>query len=146
MKKNILVFALGGVMALTCFSATAQENEKASEARKEVAEATKDLKEAKTDSAADYQKFKKEAQLNIKGNQIRIAKLKTKETSGSKEIRAKYHKKVLILEQKNNQLENRLKKSDSTKTTMWGSFKRHFSHDMEELGEEFKDLSANNTK
>ena len=146
MKKNILTFALTGVMAMTAFALAAQESPKAAEARKEVAEATEDLKEAKTDSAADYQKFKKEAEIKIRGNQIKIAALKAKQTNETKEIREKYRKKVLILEQKNNQLENRIKKSDSTKTTMWGAFKRHFSQDMEELSEAFKDLNSNNSK
>ncbi len=146
MKKNILTFALTSVMAMTGLALAAQESPKTAEARKEVAEPMVDLKEAKTDSAADYQKFKKEAEIKIRGNQIKIVALKAKQTNETKEIREKYHKKVLILEQKNNQMENRIRKSDSTKTTMWGAFKRYFSQDMEELNEAFKDLNSNDSK
>jgi hypothetical protein len=146
MKNKALTLVLTGVVAMSGFSLSAQESDKTAGARKEIAEAKKDLKEAKIDSAEDFQKFKIEAELKIRKNQTKIAELKAKKPNGSEEICKKYHKKILVLEQKNNQLRNRINKSDATKTTMWGAFKRHFNHDMEELGDAFRDLDVNNTK
>jgi hypothetical protein len=146
MKMKILILAITGAITIASLPLLAQESKKAAGARKEVASAKKELKEAKIDSAADFQKFKKEAEVKIKENQIKIAELKAKKSSDSKEIRQMYDKKVLALEQKNNELENKIKKSGDTKTTMWASFKRHFNHDLAEIGDAFKDMGASNTK
>ena len=146
MKNRFLTFAITGMITMVGLSVMAQENKKAADARKEVASAKKDLKEAKIDSAADFQKFKKEAEIRIQENQVKIAELKTKKSSESKEVKEKYDKKVSTLEKKNNELKNKIKNSDDTKTSMWTSFKREFNHDMEELGHAFKDIGIDNTK
>jgi len=78
--------AITGVIVLAGVSASAQENKKAAEARK-------DLKEAKIDSAEDFHKFKKEAESKIKENQAKIAELKAKKSSDSKEVKKKYDQK-----------------------------------------------------
>jgi hypothetical protein len=146
MKNKILTLAITGVIAVMSLPASAQQDKKAADARKDVASAKKDLKEAKVDSAADYQKFKTESEVKIKENQEKIAELRAKKSNDSKEIRAKYDKKVLALEEKNNELRNKIRKSGDTKSSNWASFKREFNHDMEELGHAFKDLGVNNTK
>ena len=138
---------------MVSLSATAQESKKAASARKEVAEAKKDLKdakkdlkEAKVDSAADFQKFKKESEIRINENQTKIAELRAKKHNESKEVEEKYDKKVLALEQKNNELKNKINKADGTKSSSWSSFKREFNHDMDELGHAIKDIGVDNTK
>jgi hypothetical protein len=50
------------------------------------------------------------------------------------------------LEQKNNELKSKIKKADDTKTTMWTSFKREFTQEMDKLGDAFKDMNADNSK
>jgi hypothetical protein len=146
MKNRIITFAITGVIAMVSLSATAQESKKAASARKEVADAKKELKEAKTDSAADVQKFKRESEIKINENQVKIAELKAKKSSESKEIRQKYDEKVLALEKRNNALKTKIGRADDTKTSKWASFKREFNHDMDELGHAFKDLGVDNTK
>ena len=126
MKNKILAFAITGVIAMISLSTAAQENKKAADARK-------DLKEAKTDSAADFQKFKKESEIKISENQNKIAELKAKKSTDTKEIKKKYDEKVLALEEKNNALKRKIKTADDTKTDMWTSFKHGVNHDMEEL-------------
>jgi predicted nuclease with TOPRIM domain len=139
MKNKILSLAITGMIAMVGLTATAQENKKAAEARK-------DLKEAKIDSAEDFHKFKKEAEGKIKENQAKIAELKAKKSGESKEVNKRYDKKVLALEQKNNELKNKIRKADDTKTSMWTSFKREFNHEMDKLGLAFKDMNADNSK
>ena len=146
MKKTILAIAITGVMTIFNLTVFAQENKKAAEARKDVAEAKQDLREAKMDSAADYQKFKNEAEVRIAENQKEIAILKTKKIKEGKEVKQKYDKKVLSLEQKNNKLEKEIRESEHTKSNMWSSFKREFNHDMDELGQAIKDIGVNNAK
>src|ERR1035437_5915490 len=146
MKKRNLTFAVTLVMAVAGLTAFGQEDKKAKDARKDVAQSQKDLREAKTDSAADFQKFKKESEAKISENQKKIAELKTKKSNESKEVKEKYDKKVLALEQKNNELKKKIEASDNTQTSMWTSFKRGFNHDMVELGQAIKDLGTDKTK
>ncbi|HEV8512053.1 MAG TPA: hypothetical protein VGQ59_02190 [Cyclobacteriaceae bacterium] len=139
MKNKFLTFAITGILAMVGLAATAQENKKAADARK-------DLKEAKIDSAEDFHKFKKEVENKIKENRAKIVELKEKKSIERKEIKEKYDKKVLALEQKNNELKNKIDKADYTKTNMWTSFKREFNHEMDKLGLAFKDMNADNSK
>jgi len=130
--KN-LTFAVTMFIAITGLTAFGQENKKAADARKE-------LTEAKKDSAADFQKFKKEAQMKISDNQKAIAELKAKKSNDTKEVKAKYDQKVLALEQKNNALKKKIETCDNTKTSMWTSFKKGFTNDMDELGRAIKNI------
>jgi len=146
MKMKNLTFAVTIVMAVAGFTAFGQQDKKAKEARKDVAQSQKDLREAKTDSAADFQKFKKDAETKISENQKKIAELKTKKSNESKEMKEKYDKKVLALEKKNNELKKKIESSDKTKTSMWTSFKREFNRDMDKLGDEIKSIGFDTTK
>jgi len=146
MKKTILTLAITGIIVGSGLTAVGQEDKKSKKARKNEVEAQKDIREAKTDSAADFQKFKKEAETTIAENQTKIAELKAKKASDKKEDNEKYNKKVLALEKKNNVLKNKIEACDNTKTSMWPAFKREFKHDADELGHAFKDIAVDNTK
>ncbi len=144
MKKKILT--LTALVMVTGFTAFSQEDKKAKEARKDVAEAKQDLKEARIDSAADFQKFKKDAETIIAENKTKISDLKIKKIDGSKEDKQKYDKKIAALEKRNNELRKKIETCDSTKTSMWTSFKQEFNHDMNELGLAIKDIGVDNKK
>jgi len=139
MKKQIIKIALTSVIAMSSITAFSQENKQAANARK-------DLKEAKTDSADDYNRFKKEAEATIKDNEKKISELKAKKSDSNKEVKEKYDKKVQALEQKNKDLKNKINGSSKTKTEMWAAFKREFNHDMEELGHAIRDIGVDNSK
>lgn len=141
MKKTKLTLVVTIVMAVAGFNIFGQENKKAKEARKDVKEANTDLKEAKIDSTADYQKFKKDAEIKIADNQKKIAELKAKKSSENKEVKEKYDAKVVALEQKNNELKNRIEGcKNSNDKTAWESFKIKFNKDMNELGTSIKNI------
>jgi len=153
MQNKKLRIAIMGILAVVSLTTFAQEDKQAAEARKDVVEANKDvakakqdLREAKTDSAADYQKFKKESEMKIAANQKEITSLKNKKSKDTKDVREKYDKKVLALDQKNNELKMKIGGSSTTKTSNWTSFKNEFNHDMNELGDAIKDLGKDNTK
>jgi predicted RNase H-like nuclease (RuvC/YqgF family) len=61
--------------------------------------------------------------------------MKSKKSNDSKEVIEKYDKKVLALEQKNDELKTKINKADDTKTNMWTSFKREFNREIDKLGE-----------
>jgi DNA-binding helix-hairpin-helix protein with protein kinase domain len=133
MKNNILKLTLFSAMAVASLTSFGQQDKKVAKAKKNLAEAKQDLKEAKTDSVADYLAFKKEAELDIKENKQKISNLRAKKIENAKEEQAKYDKKVLAIEQKNDELEKRINGSSTTKTSMWTSFKAEFRKDMKNL-------------
>ncbi len=143
MRNKNLMFVLAMVMAVSGFSMFAQE---ATKARNDLSEARNDLRLAKKDSVADFEKFKKDAQEKIINNEKKIAALKAKKSNDSKEVKEKYDKKILALEQKNNELKNKIDRCDETETSRWTSFKHEFNHDMAELGKSIKDLGVDNAK
>ena len=146
MKVKILALALTSAMVAASLITFAQEDKKAKEARKDLSEANKDLKEAKTDSAADYQKFKAASETKIRDNQMQIANLKAKKSTDTKEVKESYDKRVVTLEQKNNDLKMKINGSSKVKTSEWSSFKRDFNQDMDELGQAIKDIGTDGTK
>lgn len=119
---------LCGAIVVTALITLAQEDKKAAIARQE-------LREAKADSAADFLKFKQEAETNIRKNKKKIVVLKAKKLNADKVVNEKYDKKVLALEQKNNALKRKIDKCDATKISAWTSFKLGFNHDMNKLGD-----------
>jgi hypothetical protein len=126
MKNKSLILVMSFAVVLFSFSAHAQESKKAASARKE-------LKQAKVDSAADFQKFKTESEIKISSNQKKIDELKVKKSAETKEVRQKYDNKVLALQKSNDDLKMKIRKADDTKTSKWTAFKKEFNHQMDEL-------------
>jgi hypothetical protein len=145
MKKRILLSAIITGMAFMCIGTFGQEA-KAPATGKNMNKLTHELKEARIDSAADYQKFRKEAELKIDENQVKIVDLKSWKANGSDELKAKYDKDLITLEHKNNMLKAKIKDSTSTKTSNWSSFKHDFSRDMDELSKAIKDMDTGRSK
>lgn len=146
MKKKIFKLSLAGVIVFASLTSYGQQNKSAEKARKDVVEAQNDLRKAKNDSIEDYKKFRADADKDINENQRKIDELRAKKSSDSKEMNEKYQQKVSDLEKKNDELRKKVSTSENTTTGNWSSFKREFSHDMEEFGRAFKDLGVNNEK
>ncbi|MFM9909176.1 MAG: hypothetical protein ACKVOW_07505 [Chitinophagaceae bacterium] len=140
MKKNILSTAMVAIIMMAGLSTFAQQDKQAEKARKKIAEGKKDLREAKLDSAADYEKFVKEAEMSISENKKEIAILKEKKIESNASENEKYHKKVITLEKQNNELQKRIKDSEHTKTSMWERFKVKFNRDLKNLGRAIKNI------
>ncbi len=126
MKKTTLTIAMSIIIAIASLNTFGQDN--------------------KINDAEDYQKFKKEAEAKIADNKEKIGELKTKKANESKEVKAKYDKKVAALEQKNNDLKKKVDSCNDPKDSKWTSFKREFNHDMDELGKAIKDIGVDNAK
>lgn len=144
MKVSILTISAVALLAMGSLSGFSQENEKAAKARKDLIEAKKNLTEAKVDSAADFESFKKEAEANITNNQKKISELKDKGSSLADDLKGKYNKQVMKLEKKNEDLQKQIDESIHTKTSKWTAFKLEFRRDMEEVTAAIKNVGVNN--
>lgn len=128
--------------------------QKADNAQVKVEEAKQDLMDKEKAAAVATQKaataeewtaFKNESDTKIKENEVRIAELKAKMKKTGKAIDAVYEKSIDALEQKNMEMKNRMSAYEKNQSD-WDSFKSEFNHDLEGLGQAFKDLTVNNKK
>ncbi len=133
------------MLSFAAYTALAQQNRKVEKARKEVAVAKENLSEAKIDSAADYQRFKKQAENQIMENQKKIAALRMRRSNDTKEIKMRYDKKLLELDQKNNVLKRNIKNTETIKTDNWQSFKAGFNKIMADLDRDIASIASDST-
>ena len=155
MKRTIITLAAASMLvAGSVFTSCKSPAEKEDAAQTEVQDAQQDLNEAKVEANAESQKvataeewivFKSDAELKIKSNEDRIAILTVKMNRPGEILDPLYKKKIQTLEQQNRDLKNRLVVYEKEQSD-WSTFKREFNHDMDELGNAFKDLTVDNKK
>jgi hypothetical protein len=102
--------------------------------------ANQELKEAKADYRAEWQKYKADSEEQIKANEDRIDALKAKMKKADRKTKAEYNKAVAESEQKNRDLKRRLEEYKDEGESKWQEFKTNFSHDMDGVGKTMKDL------
>lgn len=154
MKKTVLIFAIatiiGGSFMISCKSSTKEEKEsqeKVVEAKEDVQQAKDSLKVAKKEANAEELKaFKKETDSVINTNKAKIDVLKSKMKKTGESIDATYQKNITDLEQKNKALKIKMETYKNDANSDWQSFKREFKHDLDEIGQAFKDLTVDNEK
>jgi hypothetical protein len=96
--------------------------------------ANQELKEAKADYRAEWQKFKTNSEEQIKVNEDRIDAFKAKMEKANRKTKAKYNTAVAELEQKNRDLKRKLEEYKDEGDSKWQEFKTNFSHDMDGVG------------
>lgn len=155
MKK--LLFSLSAAVlfvAATLLTSCQSPEKKVENATEKVAEAKQELTDAqktaqmeaqKASDAAEWQKVKAEWNLKVKENEKEVADLKVKMKKEGKKMDAAYKEKVDMLEKKSTALKNRIADYDKSPSE-WESFKREFTHDMDEFGKAFKDLTVDNKR
>lgn len=94
-----------------------------------------------TDSIASYTQFRADAQQKITSNDKDIAALKAKMVKGNAKADSRYHKKIVALESKNDDLRKRIANYNYNEND-WPQFKQEFNHDMYELGKAFKGFTS----
>ena len=135
MKKSILILALIGTIFTSC--KTAQQKENA--AKTNVVEAKQDLADTRADNAAEWKSYKASAQIKIADNKKQITVLKDKMNKPGNTFDGMYRNRIEKLEAKNMDLEKKLNGYDGN-ATQWETFKGNFNRDMNEVGENIKDL------
>lgn len=145
MKKSLLILAMAlfatGTLISGCQSSAKNVEDAESnlqDAKANVADARQDLKEARKDSISAYQQFRKDAEVKIDANEQKIAELKVKIANENAENRARYEKRVAVLEQRNREMRRNLDEFREDGKENWQAFKVRFDHDMDAFGAAFK--------
>lgn len=136
------------VAIATVLSATSckSDKDKVDEATSQVVEAGDDLKEANEDYLLEVEKYKLETADKIIQNDKSIAEFNARVKTEKKETRDQYIKDIAVLEAKNSDLKMKMEVYKADSKENWDKFKIEFSHDMDELGKAFKDLTVKNVK
>lgn len=147
MKRTIIILSaaitlVAGTIFTGCQS-TSQKQEAAQadvrDARQDLNEAQKDANEIRMATAEEWAIFKRDSDVKIRENEVRIIELNGKT---SDEV---YTKRIANLELQNKEFRTRLTDYEKNQSN-WDSFKREFNHDMDELGKSLKDFTIDNSK
>ena len=138
MKNKIFTFAVIGCMAGIFLAGCGKKSEQ------KVEEAKQELKDAKADYLAEWQKFKTESEAQIKVNEDKIDAYEEKMEKAGHKAKANYKKAVVELKQKNRDLKRKLEEYKDEGESKWHEFKTNFSHDMDSVGTTLKDLFKDN--
>jgi hypothetical protein len=96
--------------------------------------ANQELKDAKADYHAEWQKYKTDSEEQIKANEDRIDAFKAKMERADRKTKAKYNKAVAELKQKDRDLKRKFEEYKDEGESKWQEFKTNFSHDMDGVG------------
>jgi hypothetical protein len=138
MKNKIFTFAVIGCMAGIFYAGCGKTPEQNVEVAKQ------ELKDAKADYLAEWQKFRAESEEQIKANEDRIDAFKEKMGKAVTKTNAKYNQEVAVLEQKNRDLKKQLEEYKDEGESKWQEFKTNFSRDMDAVGKTMTDLFKDN--
>jgi hypothetical protein len=152
-KKSIIILPSIVLLTIAIHSgcqSTAKKVENAEDkvqvANKALADSETDLYYARLDTISNYEQYKIEAEKVIIAQEKNITDFKARLASEKQEINADLENKLVELEKKNKELKIKLADFKDDGQNKWISFKDEFNHDMNELGNAFKDLTVENTK
>jgi len=148
MKKTVLPLAIISLLLGTTTIVLAQNVDQKSEnaredlktAKTDVVKAKEDLKEAQKDSIKEYEKFKKETEDNIADHEKNMIAFNERIKKDKKNNREKYEKRLTELKVKNSDLKKQIDDYKYDTQYQWSIFKIKFSHDLDALGKQIKDL------
>jgi hypothetical protein len=112
---------------------TNREN-KVENAKENVQKASQDLKDAQAEYDKEWQQFKSDVDLKISENEKSIAEIKVKIKTQNRKYKAKYEEEVVVLEQKNSELKNKIGEYKYESKDKWEEFKQGFNHDLDVVG------------
>lgn len=144
MKKSILVTTL--FVSALIVGACSSPSKKVEDAKTDVVEANKELDDAQAEYMADMAKYKTETAEKIVANELIIKDFNARIASQKIDAQVEYKQKVASLEQKNTDMKKKIDDYKLDGKENWEKFKTEFNHDMDELGEAFKDLTVKNVK
>jgi protein subunit release factor B len=146
MKKIFLILATISFISSSILMSCNSSAEKVKKAEDAVVVADSNLIQANQEYLTDVENYKKETADKILENEKNLAEFKVRIEKDKKSARAEYKTKIAELEQKNSDLKMRMDNYKVDSKEQWENFKSEFSHDMDEMGKAFKDLTVNNVK
>ena len=107
-----------------------------------VASAKQDLKEAKAEYRAEWQKFKTDADQKIDANEKTVDRLEVKMKTAGPKHKAQYKRDIESLDERNRDLKKKLADYSDGGEDKWTAFKQGFSSDMDGLEKALKDFTV----
>jgi len=146
MKKRMMYAVFAAIVASSLLASCKSQETRVEDAQDNVRGAKQDLNQAQRELNAEYPAFRADAEAKIEANDRQIADLRTElNRPGKAPLDQARKKKIDELQDKNAALRSRLYGYEKERTD-WVAFKAEFSHDMEGIGEAFKDIVKNNKK
>ena len=146
MKKSIVILVAAIFITGTVITSCNSSAEKVEEAQENVAEANQDLDKANEEYLKDVATYRIQTAERVEANNKAISEFNEKAEHEKKEVREEYKKKIAELEQKNHAMKIKMDEYKAESKDNWETFKTEFNHDMDELGQAFKNLTVKNTK
>lgn len=146
MKKIMITTVAGTLLTAAILTSCNSPAKKVENAQENVTEAKEDLAEASKEYREDMEKYRKETAEKIEANNKSLVEFNDRIKNQKMNAKADYKNRIAELERKNSDMKRRLDEYNSDGKANWEKFKTEFSHDMDELGKAFKDLTVNNVK
>ncbi len=127
-------------------SGCSTSSQKVEDAQENVVAANLALDQANKEYLADMANYRQETSSRIAANEESIKEFNGRIKEEKKAARADFKKKIAALEQQNNDMKIRMDNYREEGKDKWVIFKAEFSHDMDEMGQAFKDLTVKNVK
>jgi uncharacterized membrane-anchored protein YhcB (DUF1043 family) len=131
--------AVSIVVAISCTSPVQK-------AEQDVIKANAALEQAKLDSISDYQEFRKESEERMARNAEMIESYKQGMKSGKRKIKEQDRRMMAELEETNEMMKMKLNSFKSESKEEWDTFKKEYTHDMDNLGTAITNFTVHNTK
>ena len=142
----MLVAAVTIFATVSSLTSCTTDKKNVEEKREDAVEATKEYEYVEKEYLKDIENYRKSTDVLILDNETKIVELRSetdlKNNQNKKEVQAK----ISELEIKNNELRLKMFNYQPNGRNKWEKFKKEFNHDMDELGESFKNFSINSTQ
>ena len=146
MKIPNLIIAFISITTLALLVSCKSPAEKVEKAEEEVTEANQNLEKANEEYLNDVEAYRLQTADKIVANEKNIIEFNARIEAKKKDANDDYKKKVAELDKKNNDMKKKMADYKASGKENWENFKTEFNHDMDALGQAFKDLSVNNVK
>lgn len=146
MKISNLIITFISITTLAFLVSCKSPAEKVEKAEEEVTEANQNLEKANEEYLNDVEAYRLQTADKIADNEKNIIEFNARIEAKKKDANADYKKKVAELDKKNNDMKKKMADYKASGKENWENFKTEFNHDMDALGQAFKDLSVNNVK
>lgn len=146
MKKSFLVLAVFAFVGGSMFTGCNTPSQKVENAQENVVEANQELAKANEEYLADITVYRQETAVRIAANEESIREFNARMAKDKRSAKADYKKRIADLDQKNRDMKLKMDNYKEEGKDKWLIFKAEFSHDMDEMGKAFKDLTVNNVK
>lgn len=147
MKKTLFYAALIALVSGSIFTSCQSKEKKVENATENVQDAKQELKQAQSELSAEYPAFRTSEDAKIDENKQHLAELREKLNSpGNVSLNEMRKKRIEELEQRNNDLRNKLYSYENERSTDWAAFKSEINTDMESIAAAIKDLGKEKKK